>query len=145
GDFEYNGASANGLFAKRAHLATPWFHRMVADLVRFNRVARELLTLDGDGPSLGHWLEQHSFSRAVIDRLIVPQAAAVWSADPNHMWSFPARFLAEFFDNHGMLGLRDRPRWQTIQGGSAKYVEALVRPWRERLRLSTPVRSIRRH
>ncbi len=43
GDFEYNSASPNGLFAKRAHLLTPWFHRMIADLVRFNRTARELL------------------------------------------------------------------------------------------------------
>ena len=42
GDFEYNSASPNGLFAKRAHLLTPWFHRMIADLVRFNRTAREL-------------------------------------------------------------------------------------------------------
>ncbi len=43
GDFEYNGSSPNGLFAKRAHLVTPWFHRMIADLVRFNRNARALL------------------------------------------------------------------------------------------------------
>ena len=44
----------------------------------------------------------------------MPQAAAVWSADPEQMWRFPARFLAEFFDNHGMLGLTGRPRWRTI-------------------------------
>src|SRR5262249_17940489 len=43
GDFEYNGASPNGLYAKRRHLVTPWFQRMVADLVRFNREARALL------------------------------------------------------------------------------------------------------
>ena len=43
GDFEYASTSPNGLFAKRTHLATPWFHRMVADLVRFNREARALL------------------------------------------------------------------------------------------------------
>ncbi|HEY2767037.1 MAG TPA: FAD-dependent oxidoreductase, partial [Solirubrobacteraceae bacterium] len=145
GDFEYCGASPNGLFAKRAHLLTPWFHRMIADLVRFNRAARELLAGESDGPSLGQWLEQQAFSRAFIDRLIVPQAAAVWSADPRQMSSFPARFLAEFFDNHGMLGLRGRPRWRTIQGGSARYVQALVAPWRERLRLSTPVQSIERN
>jgi predicted NAD/FAD-binding protein len=36
-DFEYSGASPNGLFANRAHLVKPWFHRMVADLLRFNR------------------------------------------------------------------------------------------------------------
>ncbi len=145
GDFEYSGASPNGLFAKRAHLLTPWFHRMLADLVRFNRSARELLSGEDDGPALGQWLEQQAFSPAFVDRLIVPQAAAVWSADPRQMSSFPARFLAEFFDNHGMLGVRGRPRWRTIEGGSARYVQALIAPWRERLRLSTAVRRIERH
>jgi predicted NAD/FAD-binding protein len=143
-DFEYSGASPNGLFAKRAHLVTPWFHRMVADLVRFNREARALLRRGGDGPSLGHWLEEQRFSRPFVERLIVPQASAVWSADPGQMWTFPARFLVEFFDNHGMLGFRDRPAWRTVVGGSRTYVEAIVRPWRERLRLSAPVQAIAR-
>ena len=145
GDFEYSGASPNGLFAKRAHLATPWFHRMVLDLARFNRVARRLLTLPGTGPSLGHWLEENRFSRAFIDRLIVPQASAVWSADPRQMWRFPARFLVEFFDNHGMLGLRGRPQWRTITGGSARYVDALIAPFRDRIRLRAPVVAVARH
>jgi predicted NAD/FAD-binding protein len=43
GDFEYRGASPNGLYAKRAHLVTPWFQRMVADLARFDRAARLLV------------------------------------------------------------------------------------------------------
>jgi uncharacterized protein len=144
GDFEYNGSSPNGLFAKRAHLVTPWFHRMIADLARFNRAARELVEHPGEGPTLGQWLEQKRFSRPFIERLIVPQAAAVWSADPRQMWSFPARFLAEFFDNHGMLGFTDRPRWRTINGGSARYVETLVAPWRHRLHLRAPVQAISR-
>ena len=144
GDFEYSGASPNGLFAKRAHLVTPWFHRMVADLVRFNREARELLASRED-PSLRGWLADRGYSRAFVERLIVPQAAAVWSADPAQMWTFPARFLVEFFDNHGMLGLRGRPRWRTIRGGSRRYVEALIRPLGGRLRLSTPVTAVDRH
>ena len=146
GDFEYTGASPNGLYAKRAHLVTPWFQRMVADLVRFNRAARSLVReASAGGPSeisLGHWLERERFSRPFVERLIVPQASAVWSADPAQMWTFPARFLAEFFDNHGMLGLRDRPRWRTVRGGSARYVEALVSRLRRPVRLNTPVQSI---
>jgi uncharacterized protein len=144
GDFEYNGSSPNGLFAKRAHLVTPWFHRMLADMARFNRAARELLHAQGDGPSLGRWLEDHRFSRPFIECLIVPQASAVWSAEPGQMWTFPARFLVEFFDNHGMLGFLDRPRWRTVRGGSTRYVEALTAPWRERLRLTAPVQAIER-
>jgi predicted NAD/FAD-binding protein len=144
GDFEYSGGSPNGLFAKRAHLLTPWFHRMVLDLTRFNRAARELIRGGEPGLSLGHWLEQQRFSRAFIERLIVPQVSAVWSADPRQMWSFPARFLAEFFDNHGMLGFRDRPQWRTIAGGAARYVEKVIAPLGERLRLRAPVDSVTR-
>jgi predicted NAD/FAD-binding protein len=144
GDFEYNSSSPNGLFAKRAHLATPWFHRMIADLLRFNRAARELLN-GGDGDvSFGDWLVRGKFSEAFVQRLIVPQVCAVWSADPRQMWSFPARFLAEFFDNHGMLALRGRPCWRTVTGGSERYVQALIDPWRDRLRLGAPVHGIER-
>ena len=146
GDFEYSGASPNGLFANRRHLLTPWFHRMVADLARFNRAARELLALEDPGrsPSLGEWLERQRFSRAFVDRLIVPQASAVWSADPRQIWTFPARFLAEFFDHHGMLGFRGRPRWRVIAGGSKRYVDALTAPFADRIRLRTPVDAITR-
>ncbi len=145
GDFEYTGASPNGLFAKRAHLVTPWFHRMVADMARFNRAAHALLLGDAaDGPSLGQWLEQQRFSRSFIDRLIVPQASAVWSADPRQMWTFPARFMAEFFDNHGMLAFRGRPQWRTVAGGSARYVDALLGQLPARLRLRTPVSAVHR-
>ncbi|HEU4701893.1 MAG TPA: FAD-dependent oxidoreductase [Conexibacter sp.] len=151
GDFEYNGGSPNGLYAKRRHLVTPWFQRMVADLVRFNREARLLLAADPHasshaGPSLRAWLEQHRFSRPFVERLIVPQAAAVWSADPQQLWAFPARFLLQFFAHHGMLGFRDRPRWRTIAGGSRRYVDAIVaRLGTSRVRLSTPVHAIARH
>ena len=82
---------------------------MLRDWRRFNREARALIGMNGTAPSLGHWLEQKGFSRHFIERLIVPQASAVWSADPEQMWSFPASFMAEFFDNHGMYSLRGRP------------------------------------
>jgi predicted NAD/FAD-binding protein len=143
-DFEYNGASPNGLFATRRNLIAPAFHRMIGDLIRFNRDARRLLASDED-QALGDWLSQQHYSRMFVERLIVPQASAVWSADPAQIWSFPARFMVEFFENHGMLGFRGRPRWRTITGGSRRYLEALIRPWRGHLRLSTPVTEVARH
>jgi predicted NAD/FAD-binding protein len=143
-DFEYSATSPNGLFASRANLIKPSFHRMVADLARFNREAVELLAGDED-PTLREWLAERRYSDAFVERLIVPQASAVWSADPDQMWSFPARFLVEFFDNHGMLGFRGRPHWRTVTGGSRRYVQALTRPWQESLRLSTAVTEVSRH
>ncbi|MCW2989075.1 MAG: FAD-dependent oxidoreductase [Solirubrobacterales bacterium] len=141
--FEYSGTPW-GLFARPGHLVSPSFLGMLRDWRRFNREAKALIGMNGTAPSLGAWLEQKGFSQHFIDRLIVPQASAVWSADPEQMWSFPASFMAEFFDNHGMYSLRDRPKWRTVSGGSRSYVEAISAPWRDRVRLAAPVRRIER-
>ena len=143
GDFEWSSRPL-GLFAKPGHLVDPRFHRMLADLVRFFREARELLDRDGDSESLRAFLVSRGYSEYFIERLIIPQVAAVWSADPEALWSFPANFLARFLDNHGALQLRGRPRWRSIVGGSRRYVDPLVAPFRDRIRLATPVRELRR-
>jgi predicted NAD/FAD-binding protein len=143
GRFEYSGTPW-GLFARPAHLLSPSFLGMLRDWRRFNREARALIGMNGTAPSLGAWLERQDFSRHFVERLIVPQASAVWSADPEQMWSFPASFMAEFFENHGMYSLRDRPKWRTVSGGSRSYVEAIVAPWRDRVRTGAPVRRIER-
>lgn len=146
GGFEWAARGPRGIFARPSHLADPRFIRMLSDLVRFNREARSLL-LEGDpasAPSLREFLRAGGYSEYFVERLIVPQASAVWSADPEQMWTFPATFLAAFFDNHGVLQLRNRPRWRCITGGSHAYVKALTRPFADRIRLRTPVRSVRR-
>jgi predicted NAD/FAD-binding protein len=71
--------------------------------------------------------------------------AAIWSTDPELMQSFPARFFVRFLHNHGMLTVNDRPTWRTVVGGSARYVARLTTPFRGRIRLGTPVESVRRH
>jgi predicted NAD/FAD-binding protein len=144
GEFEYNGASANGLFAQRSNLVRPSFLRMVRDLMRFNREAPALVGLNGTGPTLLDFLDEGGYSREFVERLIVPQASAVWSADPSDMSQFPASLLAEFFQNHGLFGLTDRPNWRTVKGGSARYVERLLGPMGDRVRLATPVARVER-
>ena len=144
GEFEYSSRSLNALFADRRHLVSASFQRMVAEVPRFQRAARALLRRADERVSLREWLAEQRFSEPFIERLIVPQASAVWSADPRQMWSFPALFLARFFDNHGMLGLRGRPQWRTISGGSARYVDALTAGFGDRIRLRTAVRSVER-
>jgi predicted NAD/FAD-binding protein len=144
GDFEYNSRTLNGLYAKRSHLLTPWFQRMLGDVVRFSREGRALLAAPGEGPGLREWLDAGGFSQPFVEKLIVPQAAAVWSADPEQMWSFPARFLIEFFENHGMFELRGRPRWRTVKGGSHAYVKEIEQRLGDRIRLSCPVAEVLR-
>ena len=71
--------------------------------------------------------------------------AAIWSAPPEQFRQFPARFIVDFFNNHGLLTVRGHPQWKTVQGGAVRYVEALTRPFADRIRLNCPVVSVRRY
>ncbi|GBL39866.1 hypothetical protein EMGBD2_11240 [Nitrospirota bacterium] len=141
---EYNGTNLNTLFAQRRNLLRPSFYRMIRDILRFNRESPELLTQLEPGPLLGSYLDTHRYSRAFIDHYIVPMGAAIWSADHASILKFPARYLVQFFKNHGMLSVDHRPTWRVVQGGSRRYAEQMVAPFRDRIHLKSPVESISR-
>jgi uncharacterized protein len=141
---EYNGTSVNGLFAQRRNLLRPSFLGMVRDILRFNREAAALASGPAGDLPLADLLERGGFGRAFIEQYVIPMGAAIWSTDPRAMMQFPARFFVRFLDNHGMLTVNDRPVWRTVVGGSAQYVNKLVAPFRDRIRLATPVESLRR-
>ena len=146
---EYNGTTLNSLFAQRSNIFKPSFHRMIKDILRFNREAKlllnnELLNNDDDGLTLGEFLKSNQYSNQFVANYIIPMGAAIWSADPEQMYEFPARFFARFFNNHGMLNINDRPAWRVIKGGSQRYVEKLTAGFKHRIRLSTPVESVKR-
>lgn len=141
---EYNGTSINSLFAQRRNIARPSFLRMVADIVRFNAHAPELLAAGAAAVTLGDYLHRERYSTYFIEHYIVPMGAAIWSSRPADMLAFPARFFVEFFANHGFLSVNDRPTWRVIRGGSREYVRRLTAPFAGRLRLNTPVESLKR-
>ncbi len=141
---EYQGSSLNGIFAQRRNLFRPSFHRMLKDILRFNRSARILLLKNDDDLELGQYLARNRYSRQFIDHYLVPMGSAIWSARPDHFLRFPVRFIITFFDNHGLLTVRHHPLWKTVSGGAAKYVDALTQPFASKIRLNSPVASIAR-
>ena len=142
---EYKGHTLNTLFAQRRNLLRPSFHRMLRDIVRFNREARCLLETNDDSLTLGDYLHDNRYSTAFTDYYIIPMGAAIWSAEPRRMLSFPATCFARFFANHGLLNIKNRPQWRVISGGSRSYVDKLTAPFRQQIRLNTPVTGITRH
>ena len=61
---EYQGSSLNGLFAQRRNLFRPSFHRMILEILRFNRSARELLREEDDSLEMGEYLARGHLVRA---------------------------------------------------------------------------------
>lgn len=144
GSFEYAGRDINSLFARRSNILNPRYLAMLAEFTRFQRLMRRLSDSGEPGPSLADFLSEHRFSRDLREKVVVPLVASVWSADPGQMSTFPAGFLARFLDNHGLLSLRGRPRWSTIEGGSWAYVRALTEPMRDRIRTDSRVERVLR-
>lgn len=141
---EYNGHNLNTLFAQRRNLVRPSFYRMLRDILRFNREAPSLLLGEDPAITLHEYLTREGYGREFIERYMIPMAAAIWSAKPDVMGSIPARYFVRFFKNHGLLSINQQPQWRVIQGGSRRYAERLVAPFRDHIRLFCPVDRIRR-
>ena len=141
---EYNGTSLNGVFAQRTNLLRPGFHRMLRDILRFNREAEEVLSHPDESLTVGEYLRQHVYSSQFAEHYLLPMGAAIWSCPAETFERFPIRFIVEFYRNHGLLSLDDRPVWRVIEGGSRTYVDALTAPFRDRIRLQTPIDSVLR-
>jgi predicted NAD/FAD-binding protein len=142
---EYNGSGLNALFAQRRNILRPPFFRMIRDILRFNREVMATLPFEEHGQTVGEYLLKHGYSREFMNDYLVPMAAAIWSAEPVAIRDMPLQFLVRFFDNHGLLQLKDRPVWRVIKGGSREYVNKLVAGHRDRIRLNSPVRRVIRH
>lgn len=140
---EYRPSSLNTLFAQRKNILRPAFWRMIRGIMRFRREFPELLKADMS-LTLGDCLEQAGYPSEFIDYFIVPMGAAIWSSGPDAILEFSAPMFVKFLANHGVLKFRDRPQWRVVSGGSRTYVEKLIAPFENRIRLNCPVRKIRR-
>jgi uncharacterized protein len=141
---EYNGTSLNALFAQRRNLIRPSFLRMIADILRFNKSSKELLTANDESLTLSDYLKANGYSKSFTEHYILPMGRAIWSAEADAMLDFPARFFVDFFDRHGFLNVDNRPQWQAVRGGSREYVRALVATGDFSLRVATPIAHVRR-
>ncbi len=144
GSLEYNGRSPTALFAQRRNLVRPSFYRMIRDILRFNRQGIPDLKAANEDLSLGEYLDANGYRREFVEHYLVPMIAAIWSAEPDSVRSMPAAFLLRFFENHGLLQLRNRPQWRVIEGGSREYVRKMIDGHRDRIRLNCAATLVRR-
>jgi len=142
---EYSSNAPFGLLGAKRNLFRPAHWRMLRDVTRFFRTARQDLddrTL-GSIP-LGDYLAARGFGRGFVDHHILPMACAIWSTPEEHVLDFPAAAFIRFFANHGLLQAFNRPGWRTVEGGSRAYVDKVLADFRGELRLGAPIRHVSR-
>ncbi|MGB1780108.1 MAG: NAD(P)/FAD-dependent oxidoreductase [Longimicrobiales bacterium] len=141
---EYNGSTLRQIFAQKRNLLRPSFHRMLRDILRFNREAGPAIANGAAGLTLGEYVRSAGYSEGLCDLYLLPMGSALWSVPRDQVLEMPAAFFVSFFENHGMLTVDDRPEWRVIVGGSDAYLKPLVDPFRDAIRTSTAVTSVSR-
>lgn len=141
---EYRGADFSGLFAQRRNLFNPRFLKLLLDLVRFNKAGEKLLKNEQENETVEEFFERNHFSSQFIEQYFLPMGAAIWSASFDTFKKFPIRFIAEFYQNHGLLGIGNRPQWRVISGGSRQYIAPLIQNWSKHIRTNQPIYGVQR-
>jgi uncharacterized protein len=126
GRTEYSGNDLLGLAGDVRSAFSPTHWRMVREVFRFFREGGQVADSVPPELSFGQWLTDQGYSRAFVERHILPMAAAIWSAPADRMLEFPAAAFLRFFAHHGLLQVFDRPQWRTVTGGSREYVKRLL-------------------
>ncbi len=127
GRLEYAGNNLNTLFAQRKNLFSPRHWRMIADILRFNKLAKsDLVQGLPQELTLGDYLSKNGFGQAMQNDYLLPMAAAIWSCPTDTMLKFPAQSFLQFFANHGLLNVNERPQWRTVINGARTYLEKII-------------------
>ncbi len=142
---EYAGSRGlRGVVPRPGQLARPEYLRMLAAVPRFYRAARALLVSPArDTLTLGQVLRDGGYDEFFIGHFVAPVIAAVWSCSPSEALHYPASYLFEFLDNHGMLSMRRAEAWRTVVGGSTNYVQRIAKQLTS-VRTGVPVRALAR-
>jgi len=122
------GRGIRGVFSQRRRLVDPRFMHMLWQVRRFHRRASAFLG-DADEANLltyGQFLRQEGFSDFFVAHYAVPVVSCVWSAGRDTALMYPARYLFQFLEHHGMLQITGSPQWYSVVGGSRNYVDRVA-------------------
>ena len=97
--------------------------KLLMDIVRFNYYAKKT---DHQNLDLKNWLKKNKFTKKFINSYVLPMAGAIWSSDTSNILKFPASTFLNFFKNHGLLKLINRPQWFSISNGSKSYIDKII-------------------
>tara|TARA_Y100001960_G_C14768125_1_gene878215 strand:- start:306 stop:1691 length:1386 start_codon:yes stop_codon:yes gene_type:complete len=128
GKYEYSGSGLRGIFGQKKNVFNINQWKLLSDIFRFKKIATNYIKKNKDDKSvIGHWLKYNNFSSFFINRYIMPIASAIWSCSNKDALMFPTKTFLYFFYHHGLLNIKDRPKWKTVKNGSQKYIKKILK------------------
>ena len=125
-NIEYGGRGLKALFANKSNIFNYNFLKMIAEIISFYKSAPSLIKNNLDGVTLGSYLDKSNFSKYLVEYHIIPMVAAIWSMPFSKAKDMPLKLFLNFFINHGLFKLKNRPQWYTVTGRSRTYVKKVL-------------------
>ena len=141
GVFEYS-SSYLGLIAQPKNIFDPKYWEMLRDINYFYNNALKDINYEVENETLGEYLKRCKYSEKFINYHLLPMTASIWSCPKNVIINFPVKSLLEFFKNHKLLNLYDRPIWKTVTGGSREYIKSIEKRLDGPIYLNNRINSI---
>jgi len=126
-NIEYGGRGLKAIFANKLNIFNLNFLKMIKEIILFYKIAPSLLKKNLEGETLGSYLDKSNFSKYLIEYHIIPMVAAIWSMPLNKAREMPLELYLNFFINHGLFKLKDRPQWYTVSSRSRTYVKKILK------------------
>ena len=123
---EYAGGGFNAIFANKLNLFNFNFLKMIREIINFYNYAPSLLDRTKEEETLGNYLEKSRLSKYFIEYHIIPMVAAIWSMPFSKAKEMPLKLFLNFFINHGLFRLKNRPQWYTVTNRSRTYVKKIL-------------------
>ena len=143
--FYYAGTDIFGMFAQSNNILDPSFYSFLFGVIQFCRKGLSFLKDGGaSDDTLDDFLKKNNVDQNVVTSYVLPMASAIWSAPYSEVKKFPASTFFRFFKNHGLLALSERPRWQTVCGGSSFYINKFKENFSGELLIDDPVVSVKK-
>ena len=126
-NFEYGGSNFNALFAQRKNLFSFRYLFLLYEIRKLYNICNNLsLKNDYKNISVEKYLNINNFSQDIRNFHIYPIISSIWSSEKNDIKNFPFISFLNFFKNHGLFKLKNRPIWKSIKEGSDSYVKKLI-------------------
>ena len=125
-NIEYGGKDLNSLFCNKKNILNLNFLKMIKDIISFYKSAPNFLKNDSENISLGDFLDNYKVSDYFKNYHIIPMVAAIWSMPFSKAKDMPLKLFINFFINHGLFKLKNRPQWFTVTGRSKNYVAKIL-------------------
>ena len=125
-DMEYCGKGLGGIFSNKKNLLNIKFIKMFFEIISFYKNCEKIETEKVKSRPLGEHLKEIKISDYFINYHIIPMVSAIWSMPPLEATQMPLSFFLNFFKNHGLFKIKDRPQWFTVANRSKTYVDKII-------------------